>query len=66
MVDPDGSINGGEDRVVRHVMIIGAGIAGLILAMGLRKYDYDVTVLERTPELREVNIRPTHNPLSNC
>ena len=37
-----------------HVLIIGAGLVGLGLAILLRKAGYKVTILERDSELREV------------
>ena len=37
-----------------RIIVIGSGIAGLSAAIALRKVGIDVTVYERTPELREV------------
>ena len=37
-----------------RVIVIGSGIAGLSAAIGLQKVGIEVTVYERTPELREV------------
>lgn len=38
----------------KRAVIVGAGIGGLATAIGLRKVGWDVMVLERAPELREV------------
>lgn len=47
-----------ETRSKYRVIIIGAGICGLATAIGLAKAGFEVTVLERSPELREVGAPP--------
>ena len=37
-----------------HVLLIGAGIAGLTAAIALRKKGIDVTVLEQARQLSEI------------
>ena len=37
-----------------HIVVVGAGLAGLASAILLRKTSYNVTVLEQDPELRDV------------
>lgn len=49
------------DKRIKTVLIIGAGLAGLAAAIGFAKSDYDVTVLEKTPELQEVVTSITTN-----
>lgn len=43
-----------SQRPLNSISIIGAGLAGLAAAIGLRKANYAVTVYERNPELQEV------------
>jgi ribulose 1,5-bisphosphate synthetase/thiazole synthase len=37
-----------------HVIIVGCGIAGLSLAIGLRKFGHDVVILERATDVPAV------------
>lgn len=55
-----------ETTSIRSVLIIGAGLAGLAAAIGLRQSDYDVTVLERTAELQEVRFYPPVCTKDDC
>lgn len=43
-----------EGKLQCHVLVIGAGLAGLAAAIGIRRTGHQVTILERMPELREV------------
>ena len=43
------------DKPVKQIIVIGAGLCGLATAIGLRKFGYTVTILERNSELQEVN-----------
>jgi 2-polyprenyl-6-methoxyphenol hydroxylase-like FAD-dependent oxidoreductase len=43
----------GVVRVKRRAAVVGGGIGGLAAAVGLRSVGWDVSVLERAPELRE-------------
>ncbi len=42
------------EQARRRAVVVGAGIGGLAVAVGLRRADWDVTVLERTARLGEV------------
>ena len=49
---------GGELRRVETnacVIVVGAGLGGLAVAIGMKRAGHDVTVLERMLELGEVN-----------
>ncbi len=46
----------------QRVVVVGAGIGGLAVALGLVRAGFDVTVLERAPELTEVGAGLTVSP----
>ena len=44
-----------------HIVVVGAGLSGLSVAIGLSRAGYVVTVLEQSPDLREVRLRGVPN-----
>ena len=46
-------MKGGRDKCC--VIVVGAGLGGLAVAIGMKRAGHDVTVLERMLELGEVN-----------
>lgn len=53
--DPEGNLAGNTDfKNSFRIIIIGAGLVGLGTAILLRKGGFQVTVLERDAEMREV------------
>lgn len=60
MAATTGNDDAAQFKASFHIVIIGAGLVGLSSAILLRKAGYNrVTVLERDPELREVNTTST-------
>jgi 2-polyprenyl-6-methoxyphenol hydroxylase-like FAD-dependent oxidoreductase len=52
-----GLITGWKGKDMKHpakVVVAGAGIGGLTAAIALRRAGFEVAVLERTPELKEI------------
>lgn len=54
-----------DSRPLDHILIVGAGLAGLALGIGLRKSGYQVTIVERDTVLEDVRSQ-IQEPLQKC
>ncbi len=52
-MDTAGRVKKGRKKCC--VIVVGAGLGGLAVAIGMKRAGHDVTVMERMLELREVN-----------